>query len=381
MQRFYMPTEIITGRGCVAELENQVGRFGGHAMVVCGQSFAQASGVLDRVCDLVAKAGVSVTVYDGVLGEASLDGVEQGIALAREEHCDLFVGLGGGSAIDTAKAIAGMANLEGTVAEYHAGRSLDGPSYPLLTIPTTAGTGAEVTKNSVLIDPALGVKKSIRDDSWFAKVAFVDPEMTVSMPASVTASTGSDALCQAIESYTSIAASPVTDSLAMRAIELIGSSLLQAYEVGDDLGAREKMSMGALIAGMAMASARLGGVHGMAHPLGSRYGIPHGVVCGLLMPYTMAYNACYATAKYARIAALLGEPIRHLTPEAAAQKAVERVRSLMSQLNIPSHLADYGVSEEDFGWIIEQSLPSGSLKHNPRPLTAEDVRHLLLTAL
>ena len=201
------------------------------------------------------------------------------------------------------------------------------------------------------------------------------------MPPEITASTGSDALTQAIEAFTSIGAGPVTDALAMRAIELIGHSLLRAYQNGQDLDAREGMSMGSLMAGMAMASARLGGVHGMAHPLGSHYHIPHGVVCGLLLPYTMEYNLDYAVAKYAQVARLLGVDIEGLSTEEAARRAVEKARELMEALHIPAHLREFGVTKEGLGRIIEESLPSGSLKHNPRPLGAEDVRRILEAAL
>lgn len=381
MQRFYLPTEIITGCGCLAELGKVVAPYGRRAMVVCGAGFARRSGLLDQAVGLLRDQGLEVTVYDGVRGEAELPAVAAGIAEARRRACDVFVGLGGGSAIDTCKAIAGLIHLPGAVEEYHAGRPLEGPGLPFVAVPTTAGTGAEVTKNAVLTNPANGIKFSIRDDSWFARAALVDPEVTLSMPPEITARTGADALCQAIESYTSIAAGPLTDALAMRSIELIGGSLPRAYRDGADLAAREDMCMASLMAGMAMATARLGGVHGMAHPLGSHYGISHGTVCGLLLPYTMAYNLDYATAKYAVTARLLGAKTERLTDEQAARLAVDRVRELMEALGIPMHLKDLGVTRESLPQIVAESLPSGSFKHNPRPLSAEDAHHILEAAL
>ena len=381
MQRFYLPTEVITGCGCLSQLGEVAARHGSHAMIVCGANFARRSGLLERAIELLHVHQVQETVFDRVTGEAELPTVAEGIALGRERGCDVFIGLGGGSAIDTAKAIAGLITLPGTVEEYHQGRALEGSGLPFVAVPTTAGTGAEVTKNAVLIDPQSAIKFSIRDDAWFARAALVDPETTVSMPPAVTARTGADALCQAIESFTSIGAGPLTDALAMRAIELIGRSLLTAYQDGENLAAREDMSMASLMAGMAMASARLGGVHGMAHPLGSHYHIPHGTVCGLLLPYTMAYNLEYATAKYAATARLLGEKVEGLPPEEAAQRAVERVRQLMAALGIPSHLSEFGVTVDGLDQIIEESLPSGSFKHNPRPLGPEDARRILAAAL
>ena len=381
MPRFYLPTQVVSGRGCLATLGETVAGHGQHAMVVCGRSFARRTNLLDRVVGLLRQSEVSVVVYDRVTGEAELPVVRAGIELAREEGADVFVGLGGGSAIDTAKAIAGLARLPGDVSEYHGGRALEGPGLPFISVPTTAGTGAEVTKNAVLIDPRQGVKKSIRDDAWFARVALVDPELSLSMSPEVTASTGSDALCQAIESFTSIAAGPVTDALDLRAIELIGQGLPRAYARGDDIEAREMMSTGALMAGMAMASARLGGVHGMAHPLGSHFGIPHGVVCGLLLPHTMAYNVDHATAKYATIARLLGVDVDGPSQEVAAHRAVERVRGLLREVGIPERLSEFGVTRDQFDLVIAESLPSGSLQHNPRRLQAEDVGNILEAAL
>jgi len=380
MQRFYLPTEIITGCGSLSQLGRIAARYGRRVMVVTYAGFAQFSDTLSRALQALRHENLEVILYDNVVGEADLRTVEEGIALARKEGCQVFIGIGGGSSIDTAKAIAGLVTLPGSVWDYHAGRALEGPGLPFIAVPTTAGTGAEVTKNAVLIDPRTEVKKSIRDDAWFARVALVDPELTLSMPPQVTASTGADALCQAIESFTSIAATPITDALAMQAIALTGRNLLRAYKAGDDLAAREAMSMGSLMAGMAMVNARLGGVHGMAHPLGSHFHIPHGVICGLLLPYTMEYNLPYAMAKYAQVARLLGEPVEGLEVEAAAHRAVEHVRELMAQVGIPAHLSQFGVTEERFEQIAKESQ-SESLKHNPRPLGIEDVCNIMRAAL
>jgi len=233
----------------------------------------------------------------------------------------------------------------------------------------------------VLVDPRDQAKYSIRDDRWFARAAIVDPELMIDMPPDVTASTGSDALCQAIESFTSIGANAITDALAREAIARIGRSLERAWAAGEDLDAREDMAYGSLMAGMAMASARLGGVHGMAHPLGSHYGIPHGVVCGLLLPYTMEYNLDWATAKYAEVGRLLGAQVAAADIRMAARAAVDHVRGLLRRIGIPEHLREFSVAKEDLDAVIAESLPSGSLQHNPRPLAAADVRAILEAAL
>lgn len=387
MKRFYQPTRIITGVGCFDQLGERTRCYGERALLVCGGGAMRRSGTLDRAQALLGSAallgstGIEAVIYDRVSGEPTLDIVEEGIALARAKGSQVIIGLGGGSAMDVAKAIAGLLPLSGKVRDYHQGREIESPGLPFIAIPTTAGTGAEVTKNAVLTDPARGIKASIRDDTWFARVALVDPELTLPLPPSVTASTGGDALCQAIEAYVSIGAMPVTDALAMEAIRLLGRSLVRAFQDGQDIGARSDTLYGSLLAGMALANARLGGVHGMAHPLGYRYHIPHGTICGLLLPYVMQYNLAYASAKYAHVAALLGVDTRDMTEEEAARKSLDAVEGILDTLAIPRRLAPFGVVEGDFEAIIAESLPSGSLKHNPRPLGAEDVRRLLAEAL
>ena len=387
MKRFYQPTRIITGVGCFDQLGESARCYGERALLVCGGRAMRRSGTLDRAQALLGGARIVVVIYDRVSGEPTLDIVEEGIALARTKGCQVIIGLGGGSAMDVAKAIAGLLPLAGKaplkeqVVNYHQGREIERPGLPFIAIPTTAGTGAEVTKNAVLTDPARGIKASIRDDTWFARVALVDPELTLLLPPSVTASTGGDALCQAIEAYVSIGAMPITDALAMEAIRLLGRSLVRAFQEGQDIEARSDTLYGSLLAGIALANARLGGVHGMAHPLGYRYHIPHGTICGLLLPYVMQYNLAYATVKYARVAALLGVDTRDMTEEEAARKSVDAVEGILDALAIPRRLAPLGVVADDFEAIIAESLPSGSLKHNPRPLGAEDVRQLLAEAL
>ena len=381
MKRYYQPTEILTGVGCLEQLGKRTRGFGQRALLVCGRTAIRKSGTLNRALSSLADARVVASVYDGVISEPTLDMVREGVGLARTRRCQAIIGIGGGSAMDAAKAIAGLAPLPGTVREYHRGRKLEGPGLPFIAVPTTAGTGAEVTKNAVLIDVKNRKKHSIRDDSWMARVALVDPSSALSMPPKITAATGADALSHAIESFVSIGAMPVTDALATEAIRLLERSLLRAYQHGDDIEARSDTLYASLMAGMALASGRLGGVHGMAHPLGCRFHLPHGTICGLLLPYVMEYNTDHATAKYARIAALMGEDTSEMTEREAASKAVEMVRTLLEEMEIPLQLASLGVSEKEFDIIIEESLPSGSLKHNPRPLGAEDVRTILHQAL
>ncbi len=380
-ETFYLPTVVYQGVGCFDQLGQVVAAHGRKALLVCGRHAMRRAGILQRALDLLSAAGVACVVFDEVEGEPTLPLVSQGLALAREEACDVAIGLGGGSAMDVAKAVAGLLPLANSPAEYLAGRKVERPGLPFIAVPTTAGTGAEATKNAVLIDPQQGVKTSIRHDSWFARAALVDPALTVHAPRAVTASAGGDALCQAIESYVSIGASPITDALCEDAMRRIGRSLVRACEEGADLAARADMLYGSLLGGMALASARLGAVHGMAHPLGFRYNIPHGTICALLLPYVMAYNLPYATGKYARVAELLGAETRGLTEQRAAEEGVRIVEEINRRIGIPAKLRGLGVRREDWPAIIAESLPSGSLKANPRPMKAEDVQAVLEMAM
>jgi alcohol dehydrogenase class IV len=377
---FYLPTRIITGPGCSRQLGALTRALGQRALLVCSRGAAARPGFLDPLLGSLRDAGVTWDLHAQVEGEPTLQVVADGIDLVREGDHQVLIGVGGGSPMDAAKAIAGMALLPGRVDEYHQGRKLEGPSLPLITVPTTAGSGAEVTKNAVLSDPARQYKASIRSDDWFARVTLVDPELTRSVPPAVTVSSGSDALCQAIESYVSTGASPATDGLAGEAIRLIGRSLAPAFRQGDDLEARSGMLYGSLLAGMALANARLGGAHGMAHPLGIRFGIPHGTICGLLLPHVMAHSLSWAEGKYARVAQWLGADVSGLPEAGAARQAVEEVRRLLAQIELPLRLRDLGVARSDFPLIIDESLPSGSLKHNPRPLGADDLQAILSAA-
>jgi alcohol dehydrogenase class IV len=382
MPVYYQPPQVITEPGCLGKLGSYAKAWGKKALLVSGSGAMKRSGALDRASESLKKAGVEVVLYDRVSGEPSLEVVEDGIAFARMEKVDMTVGLGGGSAIDTAKAIAGLINQSGRVEEYYEGKPLEKvPTLPFLAIPTTAGAGAEVTKNAVLADYKRRIKKSIRDDSWFARTVLVDAGLTMTLPRDVTASTGSDALTQAIESFVSIGASPQTDALASYAIHLIGRSLIGVCQDGGDISARADMLNGSVLAGMALASAGLGLVHGMAHPLGVMFGIPHGAVCGLLLPYVMEYNLEHSLSKYAQVAKILGADADGLSTRGAALKALEAVRRMLEEIKLPLHLKDFGVTPDKFPEVVKETMPSGSTKNNPRKVTEDEVHALLQKAM
>jgi len=381
VRQFHLPTRVITGLGCFNHLPEVVRGHGQRALLVCGRSALRSSGALERALQGLQKAGVITVLYDAVPTEPTLDVVQAAVDLARREQVAVVIGIGGGSAMDVAKASAVLYTQAGTVEEHHRGRPVTERGLPCVAVPTTAGTGTEVTNNAVLTDPGRGVKESLRGAHIFAAAALVDPELTLSLPPSVTASSGADALCQAIEAFVAALSQPPTDALAGQAIEWIGRSLVRAYEQGSDVQARSDVLYGSLLAGMAMTNARLGGAHALAHPLGYLYHIPHGVVCGLLLPYIMEYSLDSAPAKYAEVARRLQVETRGLSPREAAAQSVEAVRHILQQIGIPARLAPLGVRREDFSEIIAKALPSANLKNNPRPLGPDDLQHILEQAL
>ncbi len=357
--------KIVTGRGAFGELASLVGTFGRSALLVTGRSAMRQAGVTDRAVGALSEAGCRVAVYEDVPPEPTLAAVDTGREVCRRDRAEVVVGIGGGSVLDVAKAIGGLARSERETAAFFAGEPVPERGVPVIAVPTTAGTGAEVTRNSVLSDPSGPAKQSIRGDALMPAVAIVDPELTVSMPQGVTARSGMDALTQAIESYWSIHATPITESLAIRAIELINRHLPAAYDRGDDLDAREGMAYGSLIAGMAFANSRLGAVHGLAHPLGIRYHIAHGEVCAILLPHVMRLNHQAALGKYDRIGEIVGGD------------AADVAASVLTRLGLPTSLEHTGLCEDDFPTIVAESMPSGSLKANPKKVTEDDLLEIL----
>ncbi|HPD16868.1 MAG TPA: iron-containing alcohol dehydrogenase [Planctomycetota bacterium] len=365
MPSFTTAREIVTGIGSVGCVGQRAARLGTRALVVTGRSAMRTSGATDRVLASLREAGVEATVFDQVEHDPDVTTVDAGRGACFEGQCEVVIGLGGGSALDAAKAIAALVHEREPTADFVLGRAIAQPGLPFIAIPTTSGTGAEVTKNAVLSDRARRLKQSIRAECMMPAVAIVDPELTLSCPPRVTAAAGMDALVQAIESFTSIHATPLTDALAFEAARRLIGWLAAAWADGSNLAAREQCAYGSLMAGMALANARLGAVHGMAHPLGARYGLEHGVVCALLMPHVMRLNRAHVGDKYDRLSSLAEDDI------------VAFVERLIERFGLRRALDGVTIPREDFAAIAAESLPSGSLKANPRKFTEGDVAAVL----
>ncbi len=376
------PTKIIFGRNSVDRVGEEAREYGDKALLVTGRSAMRESGITDKVTDLLKDAGFKeVHLYDQVEHDPSTETVDRGTELAREGQDDVVIGIGGGSALDAAKAIACMVKNEGLVAEYQSGREIERPGIPFIALPTTAGTGAEITKNSVLTNKEKNIKQSVRSPLMIAKVAIVDPVLTIAMPPRVTAATGMDALTQAIEAYVTLVSNPISDTLALRAASLISCDLVRAFMDGNNLDARENVALGSLMGGMAFANSSLGAVHGLAHPIGAQYDVPHGVACALLLPYVMEYNLPVRTAEYAQIAEAMGQDTAKAgSEEDAARMAVKAVKDMIAQLQLPQHLRDVGIFQYDI-ISIAGAAKGSSLNNNPRPTTQGSLEEILSAAL
>lgn len=333
---------------------------------------------------LVGRGLRSVTVR--VDGEPTIRMVDLALAVAREESCDVVVAVGGGSVIDAGKAIAGMARQPGDLLDHlevvGEGRPLVEPPLPFIAVPTTAGTGSEVTRNAVLDVPSRRVKVSLRSPFLLPRVAIVDPALTLSLPPKLTALTGMDALTQLIEPFVSLAANPLTDGLCREGIALASRSLLTAYRTGSDRRAREEMAAASLLGGLALANAKLGAVHGLAGILGGMFGLAHGAICARLLPYVMERNVerleavdpeCEALRRYDEISRILTG-----NPAASARDGIAWVHRLCLDLNVEPLEID--ASGEEMDAVINGAQRASSMKGNPVLLTDDDLRSLVKAA-
>jgi len=375
MSEFRLPGVMYFGWGAVEQVGVEAARLGKRALLVSGRSSARKTGLLDRVQKLLAAAGVEAVLYDQVESDPSSATVDRGAGLARQEKCELVIGLGGGSPMDAARAIAAVAPTGVPILDHLRGKPIEQPGLPLINIATTAGTASEITAVSVILDEERQLKFGMKSPYWFAKVAITDPELTMTMSPQLTAATGLDALTHALESYLSTQASAPSEALALKAVALVGGSLRAAFRDGSSRTAREGMALASMTAGMAFANSGLGLVHGLVHPLGARWNIAHGEACGRFLPYVMEFNRPAAEGKLAEVArALTGKPA------ATAEDGIAAVRSLLSDLGLPCGISDLAISDEQMASLARDGLLSGAVKTNPRPVTEADSRAILETA-
>ena len=380
---FATANRIIFGEGVLGQVGERAAEFGQRALVVCGRSVERAKGLRD----ILKASGVNSQIFS-VPGEPTVEIVQRGVQIVRQGDFDLIVAFGGGSALDAGKAMAAMATNPGELLDYleviGRGKPLNIRSLPWIGTPTTAGAGAEVTRNAVLESSEHRVKVSLRSPGMLASLALVDPELTYDLPQPITASSGMDALSQLIEPYVSNKANPLADALCREGLSRVARGLRRAYNNGRDAHARRDMALASLFGGLVLANAKLGAVHGFAGVLGGMYGGPHGEICARLLPMVMDVNVMAletreaphpASERYAEVAQIL-------TGDQNAQAAdgIAWLQALVKDLDIP-RLSNYGLAQADFPEVIQRAAVSSSMQGNPIKLTYPELEHILETAL
>jgi alcohol dehydrogenase class IV len=380
---FATATRIIFGPGTIRDVAPAAAEMGERAFVVTGRSLERAEPLLEQL-----NAHQIEYVTFNVPTEPTTTIVKEAVKKAHQAKSDLVVGIGGGSVIDTGKAIAAMLTNSGELEDYlevvGLGKPLTISPASCIAIPTTAGTGAEVTRNAVLGVPEKQVKVSMRGPFMLPRLAVVDPVLTHSMPPSITAATGLDALTQLMEAYVSNKANPLTDAICREGLKRAGRSLRQAYENGSDSKAREDMALASLFSGLALANAKLGAVHGFAGPLGGMISAPHGVICARLLPFVCEANVKALQSREPDSPALarFDEIARILTGKSTARAAdgVEWIQNLCKALTVP-RLTEFGLKEQDFPTIVAKAQKSSSMKGNPILLTDSELMEILKKSL
>ncbi|CAA9209196.1 MAG: Alcohol dehydrogenase [uncultured Chloroflexi bacterium] len=378
---FRVPPAQLFGAGAVEQIGVEAKRLGTrHALIVTDPGVTRA-GISSRVRELLEAAGISTGTYEEVQPEPTVAGVERaydatlGAAPAGSPGgYDAIIGVGGGSAMDTAKALSLRSANPGPVSRYFGVELVPNTGLPLIHVPTTAGTGAEITPNAIFGDEERRLKAGVVSHRLFAQVAIVDPDLTLGVPATVTAASGIDALTHAIESYVAVKATPHTDLYALESIRLIAANLRGAVTRGGDRAARTGQALGSFYAGIAITNAGTGLCHAMAYPLGGAYHVPHGMANALLLPAVLEYNMVADLAKMARVAEAMGEQVVGLSVYDAAQRGVEAVRRLCRDVGLPAGLREVGVSEDALAHFVEGALSAARLiDNNPRRPTPEAV--------
>jgi alcohol dehydrogenase class IV len=379
---FATATRIVFGPGMLKEVGTLAAGMGRQPLVVTGHNSSRAAVLFNRLTE----KDLPFTTFS-VSGEPTVEVARTGVRMAQEAGCDMVIAFGGGSVLDTGKAIAALLTNPGDPLDYleviGQGKKLSRAPAPFIAIPTTAGTGSEVTSNAVLASPEHHVKVSLRSPLMLAKVALVDPLLTHSAPPDVTAQTGLDALTQVMEPYVSNKANPLTDAICREGMSRAARSLRRAWENGDDAEAREDMALVGLFGGLALSNAKLGAVHGFAGPIGGMYDAPHGAICARLLPVAMAANVAalrsrapdsQALRRYDEIGQLLTGKA-----DAKAEDGIEWVTKLCEVLHVPT-LSAYGMQVEDFPTIVEKAAVASSMQGNPIKLTPDELTQILIQA-
>lgn len=376
-----LPKISLHGAGAIGDMVKLVAeKEWGKALIVTDGQLVKL-GLLDSLFTALKAHEMPYQLFDGVFPNPTEALVQEGFAAYQQAGCDYLIAFGGGSPIDTAKAIKILTANPGPSTAYSGVGKVKNAGVPLVAINTTAGTAAEMTSNAVIIDSERQVKEVIIDANLIPDIAVDDASVMLAIPAAVTAATGMDALTHAVEAYVSVGAHPLTDANALEAIRLINQWLPTAVAEGDNLEAREQMAYGQYLAGMAFNSAGLGLVHALAHQPGATHNLPHGVCNAILLPIIENFNRPHAVARFARIAQAMGVDTREMSEEAASQQAIAAIRALSAKVGIPSGFSALGVCEADIEGWLDKALADPCAPCNPRSASRDEVRELYLEAL
>ncbi|MGL4801825.1 MAG: iron-containing alcohol dehydrogenase [Cetobacterium sp.] len=379
VRKIYWPALNIVGPGALSEGIQEIAKMNlGKALIVTDKGIIEAQ-IIDDVAKKLTENNLEFAIFSKVSPNPTVKNVNEGLELLKKENCDYIISLGGGSPQDAAKAIGILATNGGDIRDYNGVFLSKNKSLPIIAINTTSGTASEVTINYVITDEEKKVKMVIVDSNSLATMSINDPELMLKKPKQLTAATGMDALTHAIEAYTTLGAYRLSDALTLESIKIIGESLENAVENGEDLEARSKMAWGSFIAGLAFSNCGLGIVHSMAHQLGSEYNLPHGVANAILLPEVVEYNLSSNYKKFKEIAEALGENVKLLSDEEGAKKAVEAIRKLSNKIDIPK-LKDTKFNLEDIQKLSNQAFNDICTGGNPKEVTIEDIERIYLKA-
>jgi alcohol dehydrogenase class IV len=382
-QIFRMPQKIITGVGAVEQVGEVIKELGGKRALIITDKILTKLGMLSDVEVSLRKQLIDFHIYDDIPTEPTIEYVNEGIKSYEKNCCDCILAVGGGSAIDTAKAVSIMLTNDGSISDYMGLNKIKNRGVPLVAVPTTAGTGSEVTVYTIITDTNNNIKMLIGSDYLMPIVAIADPIKTISMPKTLTAATGMDALCHSIEAYVSLKANAMSDIFSISAIELIAKNLRLAWANGNNLEAREKMMLGALKAGVALNNSSVTLVHGMSRPIGAVFHIPHGMSNAVLLSAVMEFSLIANPKRYAKIAEAMEMDTSGLSEIEAAKLSVVAVRNLVRDIQIPS-MSSIGIDEKKLNdkapEMAEAAIASGSPANNPRQVSKDEIIELYKTA-
>ncbi|MPY21052.1 L-threonine dehydrogenase [Shewanella psychropiezotolerans] len=379
--KFYIPSVNVLGKDAVDDAIGDIKTLGfQRALIVTDKPLVEI-GLVGQVAEKLGAAGIVTTIFDGVQPNPTCGNVEAGLELLRSNDCDFVVSLGGGSPHDCAKGIALVATNGGSIKDYEGLDMSAKPQLPLVAINTTAGTASEMTRFCIITDEARHIKMAIVDKHTTPILSVNDPELMLAKPAGLTAATGMDALTHAIEAYVSIAANPITDACAIKAIELIKANLIEAVDNGQNIDARDQMAYAQFLAGMAFNNASLGYVHAMAHQLGGFYDLPHGVCNALLLPHVQQYNAQVAAPRLKDVAKAMGVDVSAMSDEQGATAAIEAIKTLATAVKIPENLTKLGVKAKDIPTLADNALKDACGFTNPKQATHAEICQIFTNAL